>query len=307
MPPWSFGPPHPGPSGQPGPRGQSETCLHRADLQQRRRNPHPRSRCRPRRRLQRGNRMATARRRANLSGAALEGTITRHPFLDRTAPVFPADFVTMEAGTGCVHIAPGHGADDFQLGKARGLDILCPVDDLGRFTAECGVDAWIGQPVFAANPLVVEHVKSNGALLGVTPTSIPIPTAGARKRRSSSARSNNSSSASTPSAPTPSPRSTPPSGSPTGDSNASPARSNPVPTGASAANAVGVCPFPSSTPRRANPSSRPTSSAAWPTSWRNAAATRGSKCPTRNSPPYSDSPPARPKATTPSTSGSIPG
>jgi isoleucyl-tRNA synthetase len=68
-----------------------------------------------------------------------------------------------------VHIAPGHGADDFQLGKARGLDILCPVDDLGRYTAECGVEAWIGKPVFEANPLVVEHVKSKGALLGVTP------------------------------------------------------------------------------------------------------------------------------------------
>jgi isoleucyl-tRNA synthetase len=104
-----------------------------------------------------------------LSGADLEGTVTRHPFLDRIAPVFTADFVTMDTGTGCVHIAPGHGADDFQLGKARGLDILCPVDDLGRFTAECGVEEWIGKPVFEANPLVVEHVKSKGALLGVTP------------------------------------------------------------------------------------------------------------------------------------------
>ena len=82
------------------------------------------------------------------SGADLAGTVTHHPFLDRTAPVFTADFVTMDTGTGCVHIAPGHGADDFQLGKARGLDILCPVDDLGCFTAECGVAEWIGKPVF---------------------------------------------------------------------------------------------------------------------------------------------------------------
>ena len=103
------------------------------------------------------------------SGADLEGTVTRHPFLDRPAPVLTADFVTMDTGTGCVHIAPGHGADDFQLGKARGLDILCPVDDLGLFTEECGVIAWVGKPVFEANPLVVEHVKSKGALLGVTP------------------------------------------------------------------------------------------------------------------------------------------
>jgi isoleucyl-tRNA synthetase len=105
---------------------------------------------------------------ANISGADLEGTVARHPFLDREAPVFTADFVTMDTGTGCVHIAPGHGADDFQLGKAKGLDILCPVDDLGRFTSECGVDEWVGKPVFEANPLVVEHVKSKGALLGAS-------------------------------------------------------------------------------------------------------------------------------------------
>jgi isoleucyl-tRNA synthetase len=104
-----------------------------------------------------------------VTGADLEGTITRHPFLDRNAPVFTADFVTMETGTGCVHIAPGHGADDFQLGKARGLDILCPVDELGCYTDECGVPEWIGKPVFEANNLVVEHVRSKGMLLGITP------------------------------------------------------------------------------------------------------------------------------------------
>jgi isoleucyl-tRNA synthetase len=110
-----------------------------------------------------------------ISGSDLEGTITRHPFLDRTAPVFTADFVTMDTGTGCVHIAPGHGADDFQLGRAHGLEILCPVDDLGCFTAECGVAEWVGQSVFAANPLVVEHVRSRGALLGVAALSHSYP------------------------------------------------------------------------------------------------------------------------------------
>ena len=104
-----------------------------------------------------------------IPGTALEGTRTRHPFLDRQAPVFAADFVTMDTGTGCVHIAPGHGADDFHLGNARGLDILCPVDDLGRFTTECGVADWVGKPVFEANPLVVEHLRTRGALLGAAP------------------------------------------------------------------------------------------------------------------------------------------
>lgn len=104
-----------------------------------------------------------------IPGASLEGTLTHHPFLDRQAPVFPADFVTMDTGTGCVHIAPGHGADDFHLGKAKGLDILCPVDDLGRFTAECGVAEWVGKSVFEANPLVVEHLRARDALLGAAP------------------------------------------------------------------------------------------------------------------------------------------
>lgn len=104
-----------------------------------------------------------------IDGAALEGIVARHPFLDRKTPVFTADFVTMDTGTGCVHIAPGHGADDFQLGQSKGLEILCPVDDLGRFTAECGVAEWVGLPVFEANPVVVEHVRSKGALLGAAP------------------------------------------------------------------------------------------------------------------------------------------
>ncbi len=104
-----------------------------------------------------------------LDGTALEGTVARHPFLDRPAKVFTADFVTMDTGTGCVHIAPGHGADDFHLGKAEGLDILCPVDDLGCFTAECGVEEWVGKLVFEANPLVVEHLRARDALLGAAP------------------------------------------------------------------------------------------------------------------------------------------
>ncbi|HEX8490467.1 MAG TPA: class I tRNA ligase family protein, partial [Chthoniobacterales bacterium] len=67
-------------------------------------------------------------------GAKLEGVTAQHPFLPRTAIVLTADFVTMETGTGCVHIAPGHGEDDYSLGKKNGLPILSPVDDRGRFT-----------------------------------------------------------------------------------------------------------------------------------------------------------------------------
>src|SRR5262249_7150644 len=69
-------------------------------------------------------------------GANLEGVKTSHPFLDREVPVFTAGFVTMDSGTGAVHIAPGHGADDYVLGMEHGLPILSPVDDHGRFTEE---------------------------------------------------------------------------------------------------------------------------------------------------------------------------
>src|SRR5512132_311984 len=71
---------------------------------------------------------------ASFPGANLEGVKTRHPFLDRDVPVFTAGFVTMDTGTGLVHIAPGHGADDYVLGMEQNLPILSPVDDHGRFT-----------------------------------------------------------------------------------------------------------------------------------------------------------------------------
>ena len=68
------------------------------------------------------------------TGAKLEGIGAQHPFLPRTAIVLTADFVTMDTGTGAVHIAPGHGEDDYALGRKNGLPILSPVDDRGRFS-----------------------------------------------------------------------------------------------------------------------------------------------------------------------------
>ena len=99
-------------------------------------------------------------------GEALEGIEARHPFLDRNAKVIGADFVTMDTGTGQVHIAPGHGADDYMAGLKYGLPILSPVDEHGRFTEEVGVPVWAGKYVFDANKEVVEHLKERGALLG---------------------------------------------------------------------------------------------------------------------------------------------
>jgi isoleucyl-tRNA synthetase len=102
---------------------------------------------------------------AKLPGKSLVGTLTRHPFLDRQSPVHAAEFVTLETGSGCVHIAPGHGDDDYQLGRREGLELLSPVDDHGRFTAECGVPEWVGKNVFAANEDVIRLLGERGALL----------------------------------------------------------------------------------------------------------------------------------------------
>jgi len=102
----------------------------------------------------------------SLPGANLEGLMARHPFLDREVPVFTAGFVTMDSGTGAVHIAPGHGADDYVLGRQHNLPILSPVDDHGRFTDEAGLPDLTGKYVFDANHDIVELLRERGMLLG---------------------------------------------------------------------------------------------------------------------------------------------
>ena len=68
-----------------------------------------------------------------VQGRALEHLAARHPFIDRPSPVVLADYVTTESGTGCVHTAPGHGAEDYQTGLKYGLEIYCPVADNGTY------------------------------------------------------------------------------------------------------------------------------------------------------------------------------
>jgi isoleucyl-tRNA synthetase len=103
---------------------------------------------------------------ASFPGATLGGVKARHPFLDREIPVFTAGFVTMDSGTGAVHVAPGHGADDYVLGMEHNLPILSPVDDHGRFTDEAGLPNLTGKYVFDANPDIVELLRERGMLLG---------------------------------------------------------------------------------------------------------------------------------------------
>ena len=98
-------------------------------------------------------------------GAVMEGLKTRHPLIDRESVLILAPFVTLDAGTGCVHIAPGHGQEDYEIGMKYGLDNYAPVDEDGRFTKD--VDDFAGMFVFDANDPVNNKLKEVGALLGL--------------------------------------------------------------------------------------------------------------------------------------------
>ena len=98
-------------------------------------------------------------------GKELEGAKYQHPFLDRISPVILGDHVTTEAGTGAVHTAPGHGIDDYEVGKKYRLEILAPLDNKGIFTPEAG-ELVAGLRYDKANNIVVEKLRENGFLLG---------------------------------------------------------------------------------------------------------------------------------------------
>ncbi|MEN9974497.1 MAG: isoleucine-tRNA ligase [Verrucomicrobiota bacterium] len=101
-----------------------------------------------------------------VKGRDLEHLEARHPFLDRISKVILANFVTTETGTGVVHIAPGHGADDYVAGQQNGLGVLSPVDNEGKFTAEVGLDELVGVHVFKSNERIIEILAASGHLLG---------------------------------------------------------------------------------------------------------------------------------------------
>ncbi len=103
---------------------------------------------------------------AEFKGEALVGATAQHPFLDRQSKVILADFVTTETGTGAVHIAPGHGADDYRAGQENDLGLLSPVDDAGNFTEEVGLDFLVGKHVFDANGPIIKLLAEKGALIG---------------------------------------------------------------------------------------------------------------------------------------------
>ena len=97
------------------------------------------------------------------AAGALEHRTCRHPFMDRDSVLVLADYVTLEAGTGCVHTAPGHGTDDYLTGLRYGLDILSPLDDDGVYTAAAGV--YQGQRVPQVNRQINDDLRAAGHLI----------------------------------------------------------------------------------------------------------------------------------------------
>ncbi|WP_349410431.1 isoleucine--tRNA ligase [Pseudalkalibacillus sp. SCS-8] len=98
-----------------------------------------------------------------MKGSELEHVVTTNPLFDRDSLVVLSDHVTTDSGTGCVHTAPGHGEDDFKVGKRYNLGILCPVDDKGYMTEEA--PGYEGMFYDEANKPITEKLKEIGALL----------------------------------------------------------------------------------------------------------------------------------------------
>ena len=99
---------------------------------------------------------------AKKKGEELEGLMYEHPFIKRRGRLILADFVTLEQGTGTVHIAPGHGKEDYDIGRVYGLPVVSPVDERGRFTKE--FPRYEGVFVFDADPKIINDLRENGAL-----------------------------------------------------------------------------------------------------------------------------------------------
>src|SRR4051812_34049124 len=119
---------------------------------------------------------------ARFKGSKLDRMEARHPWIDRTSLLMNGEHVTLgeadaeveldvrfenkgasKSGTGCVHTAPGHGADDFHIGKEYGLEIYCPVDNAGNFFLD--IEHFGGENIFKANPKIVEFLRDRGMLL----------------------------------------------------------------------------------------------------------------------------------------------
>lgn len=102
---------------------------------------------------------------STFTGKQLEGMVAKHPFIDRESKVILGDHVTLEAGTGCVHTAPGHGIDDYNVGLRYDLPVYSPVDGEGKFTAD--VDFLEGTSIWDANKTIGQKLDESGHLIAL--------------------------------------------------------------------------------------------------------------------------------------------
>ena len=98
-------------------------------------------------------------------GQDLELLNTKHPLLNRKSPIILGEHVTLDAGTGSVHTAPGHGLEDYEVGCKYGIEVFSPLDGRGVWTDTVGIDELVDVPYYKGNSMVIEMLQNCGALL----------------------------------------------------------------------------------------------------------------------------------------------
>ncbi len=98
-------------------------------------------------------------------GQDLELLNTKHPLVDRKSPIILGEHVTLDAGTGSVHTAPGHGLEDYEVGCKYGIEVFSPLDGQGIWTDSVGISDFVGVPYYKGNSMVIEMLQKCGALL----------------------------------------------------------------------------------------------------------------------------------------------
>lgn len=98
-------------------------------------------------------------------GQDLELLNTNHPLVNRKSPIILGEHVTLDAGTGSVHTAPGHGLEDYEVGCKYNIEVFSPLDGAGKWTDIVGIDELVGVPYYKGNSMVIEMLQNKGALL----------------------------------------------------------------------------------------------------------------------------------------------
>nr|MCR5266582.1 isoleucine--tRNA ligase [Cyanobacteria bacterium RUI128] len=102
---------------------------------------------------------------ATCRGEELELLETQHPLVNRKSPIILGEHVTLDAGTGSVHTAPGHGLEDYEVGCKYNIEVFSPLDGTGKWTDVCGIPELIGVPYYKGNEMVIDMLQANGSLL----------------------------------------------------------------------------------------------------------------------------------------------